>query len=363
MTVRKAPSRPSPWRLRILSAHRWLGLAAALFWLVQAATGIAIMFHWELQDASVAGAHRPTDLAAIERRIDALAPAGSGAKLDSLWTTAGSADRYQLFFADADAVSRSVRIAGDGTVLQATGPDEGSALGTLVDIHHNLAAGEAGDWIVGISGILLISNLLFGLYVALPRGWRWRAVLRPVGKGPVAARLYSWHRAVGLWAILPALVIVSAGTLLKFEHGFGALIGAEPVSLPANPPVSGDQVGFSAAARAALDAIPGSTLTAVSWPGDGDATYTIRVRAPGEIRRAYGASIVLVDANNGQVRGIFPIAEAPGARAFMSALFPVHTGELGGLAGRLLALAIGAWLVTMVVIGVLLWLRRRPRRK
>jgi uncharacterized iron-regulated membrane protein len=41
----------------------------------------------------------------------------------------------------------------------------------------------------------------------------------------------------------------------------------------------------------------------------------------------------------------------------------VHTGELGGLAGRLLALAIGAWLVTMVVIGVLLWLRRRPRRK
>ncbi|RYY28530.1 MAG: PepSY domain-containing protein [Sphingomonadales bacterium] len=362
MIVKNAPNRLS-WRRRIVSIHRWLGVAAALFWLVQAATGIAIMFHWEMQDASVAGAHRATDLAAIERRIDTLAPPGSSAKLGSLWTTAGSPDRYEIFFADADSVSRSVRIAGDGTVLQEKGPEEGSLLGTLVDIHHNLAAGKTGDWIVAVSGLLLISNLLFGLIVALPRGVRWRAALKPVSKGPAAARLYSWHRAVGLWAILPALVMVTAGTLLKFEDGFGALIGAEPVALPANPPAEGRQVGFSIAAQAALGAIPGSTLTAVSWPGEGDATYRVRVLAPGEIRRAYGASVVLVDANNGQVRGTFPIAEAQGARAFMSALFPVHTGELGGLVGRLLAIAIGVWLATMVVVGVLLWLRRRPSRR
>jgi uncharacterized iron-regulated membrane protein len=362
MNAPSTPVRPL-WRRRIVTVHRWLGIAAALFWLVQAITGVAIIFHWELQDASVAGAHRVTDLAAIERRVEALAPSGSRGKIYSVWTTAGFADRYQIFFAEPDQVSGSVRIAGDGTPLQVKGPDEGSLLGTLVEIHHNLAAGEAGDWIVAISGILLISNLLFGLYLAWPRGGRWRGALKPVNKGPAAARLYSWHRAVGLWAILPALVIATAGTLLKFEHGLGTLLAAEPASLPANPPGTTPPVGFATVAKAALDAVPGSTLTAVTWPEGGDATYTVRVRAPGEIRRAYGASLVLIDANNGKVRGTFPIAEAAGGRAFMSALFPVHTGELGGFIGRLLTLAIGLWLATMTVAGVLLWLRRRPRKK
>jgi uncharacterized iron-regulated membrane protein len=157
---------------------------------------------------------------------------------------------------------------------------------------------------------------------------------------------------------VPALVIAASGTMLKFEDSVGTLVGASEVRLPANPP-SGEPVGFAIAARAALGSLPGSTLTQVAWPKTDDATYYVRVRAPSEIRRAYGGSMILVDANNGAVRGVFPIAEAEAGRAFMSALFPVHTGEAGGLAGRLFSIAIGLWLITMTVVGVLLWAKRR----
>ncbi len=48
----------------------------------------------------------------------------------------------------------------------------------------------------------------------------------------------------------------------------------------------------------------------------------------------------------------------------MSALFPIHTGEAGGIVGRLLSIAVGLWLVAMIVVGLLLWLKRRkPRTK
>lgn len=361
MTGNATPKGPT-LRRQVLTVHRWLSLGAALFWLVQAITGILIVFHWEITDRTISDIHRPTNLAAIERRIAALAPTDSGSKPTTVWTTAGMADRYVVYLEDKDGNSSKVRIAGDGTVIDRPTPDEGSVMGFLVDVHHDLL-GSWGSWIVSISGILLCSNLVLGLIAAWPKRGTWRRALTPATRGPAPARLYSWHRAVGLWAVVPALLIAATGTIMKFEDGFGTLIGATSISLPANPP-SGEPVSFATAASAALAAIPGSTLTQVAWPKADDATYRIRVRAPGEIRRGYGGSVVLVDANNGAVRRVYPIAEAEPARGFMSALFPIHTGEAGGLIGRILSVAIGLWLVTMIVAGVLLWTkRRRPRTR
>lgn len=346
----------TPIRRSILAIHRWLSLGAAIFWLLQALTGIAIVFHWEIVDAQLSSAYPATDLPAIERRISALA-IEDGSKPTTLWTTGSGGDRYNIYLEGNDGESRSVRILGDGTVIDRPREDETRLMDFLVDFHHELL-GSWGSWIVAISGLLLCSNLILGLVAAWPKRGTWRRALGPAQKGPPAARLYSWHRALGLWAVLPALVIAATGTLMKFEDGVGSIIGAEPVSLPANQPAGGS-VGFAQAAQTALDAVPGSSLTQVAWPKDGDATYYIRVNAPGEIRRAYGATRVLVDANNGMVREVFPIADAEPARAFTSALFPLHTGEAGGIIGRLLSVAIGLWLVTMIVAGVLLWVKRR----
>jgi len=355
------PRKRPTLRRSVLTAHRWLSIGAAIFWLLQALTGIAIVFHWEITDAGLSSAHRPTDLAAIERRIEQLAPPGSGAKPSSLWTTAGAPDRYVVYFKDAAGNDGSARILGDGTVIDRPRADETRLMGFLVGFHHDLL-GSWGSWIVSISGLLLCSNLILGLIAAWPKRGTWRLALTPARRGPASARLYSWHRALGLWAVIPALVIAATGTMLKFEDAVGAMVGNEPVALPANPP-HGVSIDFATATKAALDALPGSSLTQVVWPKDGDATYSVRVRMPGEIRRAYGGSYVLVDANDGLVRGIFPIADAEFGRGFMSALFPLHTGEAGGLAGRLLSIAIGLWLITMIVAGLLLWLKRRALRQ
>ena len=105
---------------RLASVHRWLSLGMAALWLLQALTGALIVFHWEIDDSSVAAAHRATDPAALGQRIAQLAPAGSGRHVASIWTTGGFADRYDIHVVDdASGNDTVVRVAGDGTPIRA----------------------------------------------------------------------------------------------------------------------------------------------------------------------------------------------------------------------------------------------------
>jgi uncharacterized iron-regulated membrane protein len=343
--------------------HRWLGLVAAIVWLLQAATGIASLFHWELEDLSVSSVARPTDLQAIEARLQALAPPGSGRKVTSLWTTAGLPDRYDVTIEEAAGGARTaVRIAGDGSVLRVKPKAERSVFDTIVLLHQKLLLGDTGSWIVGLSGTLLLTNILLGLRAAWPRRGQWRQALLPSRRGPRAARIYALHRALGLAAALPFLIFFAAGTTLVFEGGVSKLVGAKSPSLPALAP-DGRDVGFARAAAAAMRALDARKVTMVALPEADDATYRIRVLAPGEMRRAYGTSTVLVAATDGSVRGTFPASSAPAGKAFVDSLYAIHTGEILGLTGRLLAFCAALWLATMTILGLMLWsARRRPRR-
>lgn len=345
----------------LVKLHRWLGLAAAAIWLVQAVTGILLTFHFEAEDAMLSTRHVPTDPAAIERRIETLAEAGGKARVDWIWTTAGLSDRYIILHDDSAGVSRKAYIDGAGTMLRNAPADDYSFLGLMREVHLTLVAGTAGHWILAVSGVLLLTNLIFGLVVAWPKRGQWRHALRPRGRRGSTAGYYSWHKALGLWAGIPALIIIASGTLVMFEEQVRDLVGAEEVSLPPNR-ATGQAVGFAAASRAAVAAIPGSRFVGTTMPSAEDASYHAWVRAPGELYRGgYGGSLVIVDANDGSIRGAWPITEASASQIVAASFYPLHTGEGLGLAGRILSLAIGLWLAVTIVLGVLLWWRRRAR--
>ena len=348
----------------IVKMHQWLGLGAALLWLVQAATGVMLSFHFELDDAIVSTEHVATDLDAIDMRLSALADAGGDARVDWIWTTAGLPDRYVVSYAGPSGDARMARIDGGGDILRDGGAGDYSFLQFMRAIHLELLSGETGHIILGVSGLLLVTNLIFGLVVAWPKRGQWRNVLKPMSKGAPYARTYSWHRALGFWAAIPAIFIVGLGSLIMFEHQIREATGAEEIELPANP-ATGTPIALGRAVDIARDAIPGSRFVGTTLPSTADASYYAWMRAPGELYRddGYGGSLVVVDANRGDVRGVYPASEATGAAAFMGSLYPLHTGEAGGTLGRILAMAIGVWLVTMIVLGVLLWLRRRARQR
>ena len=57
------------------------------------------------------------------------------------------------------------------------------------------------------------------------------------------------------------------------------------------------------------------------------------------------------------IRDFDALKSSAGRRVFDS-LFAFHTGEIGGMAGRVFALVTGAGLMAMIVLGVSLWLAR-----
>lgn len=359
-----APTTPASRRKAIVTLHRWLGLGAAAIWLVQALTGLLLAFHFEAEDALLTTRHQPADLAAIERRLDRFAGAGGSAKVDWIWTTAGLSDRYIVSFAGSDGTARKAYVDGAGAILRDRPADEYSFFGLVREIHLTLVAGTAGHWILAASGLLLFTNLVFGLVAAWPRRGTWRAALTPGGQRGSAVRAYRWHRALGLWAAFPALAIAATGTLMLFEEQLRGLVGAAEISLPANP-ATGTPIGFAAAARASVAAIDGSRFVGTTLPSSKDASYYVWVRAPGELYRGggYGGSLVIVDANDGGIRGAWPATSANASQVFVGSLYPLHTGESLGLAGRILMLASGLWLAVTIILGVLLWWRKRPRAR
>ncbi|MDB6041919.1 MAG: hypothetical protein JWM63_470 [Gammaproteobacteria bacterium] len=342
--------------------HRYLGLFAAAFWLVQVLTGVALTFRQEIDNATLSGKSVAASTAALGNRIQQIQRAGG--TVSSLWVADFAADRFDVRYVDPGGAERLMRVDGAGRILrdglENVPFDNGGLFRTLTLIHTSLLAGDVGEWIVAVSGILLISNLALGLKLAWPRAGMWRQalVLRP--SRHAAARFYGLHRTVGFWIAIPLLLIFAAGVALRFDDQLESALGVvrpAPVDVP---------MGAAIAPARALDIVlarfPGSTITALSMPTASDAWYRVRVHAAGEVPRMYGTTTLFVSAADGKVLREYAASAASPARTFFDLLYPFHTGELGALPGRLILLTMGIALLVLGVFGIRLWLvRRKPR--
>jgi uncharacterized iron-regulated membrane protein len=349
--------------LTLRRLHRYIGLSLLALWLVQAGTGVLMVFHWELGDALIAGRAAPTDWVALERRIAQLGAAHSGDQVSSVYPTAGARDRYDFYVGESSGLSRTVRTNGAGEVLAMwSSGGEGAhrpLIEAAVELHQSLFAGHAGRLLLGASGLFLLGNLVIGLKLAWPAVGTWLRALRPPARGPALARLYGWHRALGLWLAVPALVIVSAGILQAFDDTVEGLLGTElpgPTFAATAAPVA---VGPAQAVAIALANFPGATFAGMTMPGDARPWYRIRVRQPGELRRVYGTTTVYVATADGAIDVANDARSAPWKKRFLDATWPLHTGEAAGLGGRVLALATALCILGSIVLGGLLWWRRR----
>jgi uncharacterized iron-regulated membrane protein len=350
--------------------HRYVALTLAVLWLSQALTGLLMVFRWELDDAPLAGGSARVDVTALAARVADIESGQPGHQVVQLYATGGVPGRFDLYVRDAQDATTLVRVDGRGEVLRTRASDDDIArmgfIPAAATLHQTLFAGDVGKWIVGLSGALLFSSIIMGAVLAWPaRPGQWLAVLRPRNVRPGAARRHAWHRAVGLWLAAPALVLVGAGMLMTIESSLERWLGqdAVPVELTSAPQPSTSPIGLDRALAAAMQRFPAGDLSGVAFPTTDRPWYRIRLRQPDEWRRVYGTTVVYVSAADGRVLRVDDALAAPAARAFLDNLYPIHTGEAGGVAGRWLALAVGAWLFAMLLLGTGLWHARRGGRR
>lgn len=348
------PGRPR--RRLLLRVHRSLSLAVCLFWVLQALTGLALVFRVEIDNALTPGAAAPLDPTAMGEALASL-PRQLGVPVVSLTAADRAAGRYDAF---DEGDRRVARLSGRGELVA-----EGHRLDTarrfddLLSLHQSLWAGDAGTAAIGASALLLLSNITLGLSLGWPRPGGIRRALVPPKAPPGAAATLQRHRATGLWFAGPALVLVLGGAAMALGDPWSDRLGADrrpPHVTPSGRPLP---ITFQAAVETALQHYPGARISVINLPSAETPRYRFRLRQTGELQRFYGGTEIFVDARSGAVLASYDGRRAPAMRTLFDAFYPVHTMEFLGLPGRLLAAAVGAWLLTMTFLGLRLWRARR----
>jgi uncharacterized iron-regulated membrane protein len=344
------------------TVHRYCSLVFAVLWLLQAATGVLLVFHWELDDALVAGPAAKLDAARLGARLQAVQAARPHDRVASLYASGGDPGRFDILVETQAGGTDAIRIDGAGTVLRDAPYDYDWPRAGLFQfatyLHQTLLLGDRGTIFIGVSGVLLLSNLLLGMRLAWPRRGQWLRALRPARLRGIAW-FYAWHRALGLAFVVPALLLVATGILLAFAEPVSNWIGVVRATPGAVEKAGEIALPPGAAIAAALQRFPDGQFASLRMPGEDSPWYRVRLRRPGEWRRVYGTTSVFVDARDGQVLLAEDARDGNVTTRAFESLQPLHTGEAGGWVFRSLVAIEGLWLLAMIVLGVGLWWQRR----
>lgn len=365
----------------LLAIHRYLGLASAVFLTLAGVTGCLLVFDQALDAvlnpdlfqvavrapvltgpdlaARVVAADPALDIASLPLRIEP----GHAAKLEL-------ASGDQIFVDPADGRLVGRRDGGPGW-------DRRHLVQGIFRFHYTLLAGDTGRWLMGVVAIgWLIANGV-GLCLTLPtRGpfWpKWRAMWQVrLTRNPLRLML-DLHRASGLWLLLGVLILSFTSVALNFyDELYRPAIAAlsppaeTPWDRPLPVPRPAPPIGFDAALQraAALATQDGITLVPATQHHFADRQlYGVGFTPTGaDEYRGLGPVSYLLDDRTGAVVFVDnPWTDSRGQK-LLRAIYPLHSGQVGGLATRLFVLLLGLATIEMTVTGIIVWWKKRKAR-
>lgn len=355
----------------IRSLHRYVALATGLLMIVVGLTGSAIVFYDELaawlypELQSVEPAQKPLPL----ERLLTIAKHRAGSLPITDIELPLTASEPVIFYAETghDEFVRLFIDPYDGAILGQKSPRE-DVLGVLLLLHTHLLAGETGETIVGASGLILLFLVVTGVWMWWPGCKRvlrsFRVRLRP------SLRFWSeLHKVFGI-VTAPTLVLVSiTGSALIFytvAQAFLLYITASPprATSPAivAPTASAQRVSLDRLLAAAEQAIPVGISTFIHTPEQSLAPVAVRKRLPQETHRN-GRTFVYLNPYNAQVVHIDHALRASAGVRALNLLYPLHTGDVGGLWLRVSYVLTGVLPAVLLISGIIIWWRRRTPRK
>jgi uncharacterized iron-regulated membrane protein len=385
-------------RCMIRFLHLWTGLIFGTILVVLGLTGTALAWIDELDSllnptllhapapaGTRAGAALRPSAAAVQAAHDVLARDARYGKPTMLalperagdvyvaWyrpDNAPSASRWQL------AVSRQVML--DPATLTVTGERNWGEAGlsrpllmpTLFHVHRYLVAGEVGKTVIAVTGVSLLLLALSGIVLWWPRMTRsaiWAALtVRHGGNWPRFN--FQLHRAAGFFAAPVLLMLAFSGIYFNMPAWITPVVKAvahvTPPAKPVNRSAVGGGVSIADATAAAQARFPDARVSRISMPSKAGAPYEVRLRQAGELRKGPGATRVTIDSGDGAVLRVIDPVRAEGGDAFLSWLFPLHSGEAFGIAGRAFISVFGLMPLMFMVTGLVIWLKlRRKARK
>jgi uncharacterized iron-regulated membrane protein len=227
--------------------------------------------------------------------------------------------------------------------------------------------------ITGSSNLVFLVLVLTGMYLWLPRLWKWPALRTRLAFNRLAttskARDYNWHHVFGIWSALPLAVVVATAVVFSFPWANALVyrsVGEQPPAR-GGPPGESPRRADAGAGAAAATALPYDDLFAraaahgewrtltLALPAVDTARFTVDEGNGGQPQRRHTLTL---DATTGEVRAWAPFASQPAGQRLRTWIRFLHTGEALGLGGQTIAAIVSATSVLMVYTGLALAWRR-----
>jgi uncharacterized iron-regulated membrane protein len=341
-------------RRSIFRIHKWCGLVACDFVLVQAITGCALVFRDQLGrafDPAGMARHSASGAAALQDITQALRRANPGYEVRRIILPLAENGTYFVHLADRAGSLRYASVdPGDGRILE-QGNIWTFPLEVALQIHEKLLSGPLGVIVVISLGVVLLTMIATGLIYWWPRPGRWRKGLAIDGGLPPRLVLRQAHRSLAV----AASVVIGLSAVTGIVLAIALLVDKGPTFAEE---VTGRAPG------ADIDVDQGVALAKTRFPGRGirdlrlPATDQLNVYFWAPERNPTAVHLVGVDLATGRIAGVVPARDDPGLWVIPQ---PIHTGEILGWAGRVVILVSGLCLAVLAVSGFTMW-RQVPRK-
>lgn len=390
-------------RRSLVLLHRWFGLFTALFLIVSGLTGAVISWDHELDEwlnpalfdaksgpSSSAPLHDGLALAAYVEASDPRIRAGyvplTTERGHSLMV--GVRPRVdpatgKLFPVDfnqvaVDPVSREIqgrRMWGDASLSRE------NLLPFLYKLHYSMHMPdgfglELGVLFMGIVAIVWSLDALIALYISFPnlRTWKKSFVFR-LREGGYKLN-FDLHRSGGvwLWGLLSMLAITAVSMNLNRQlvRPLISMVSTltpspfdgpmRPLDQPLEPTLSREQVLALArgdATKLGISAPAGAVFYAGSF-----GVYGVGFFEPGFDHGDGGLGVpwLYFDGRTGKDVGALLPGTGSLGDIFLQAQFPLHSGRILGIPGRIAVSLLGLVVAMLSVTGLVIWARKRRAR-
>ena len=236
--------------------------------------------------------------------------------------------------------------------------------------------------VTGASNLAFLFLVLSGMYLWLPRVYKWaafRAHLLLNAKATTAkARDFNWHHVFGIWSAVPLAVVVATAVVFSYPWANDLVyrsVGEQPPRAGGGPPprpaggpqaaVPAETSSAPATVRLGYDDLLARAATRGEWrtltlnlPADAAAT-TVRIGIDeGNGGQPQLRHTLTLDAATGAVAAWAPFSSQTTGQQARSWIRFLHTGEALGIVGQTIAGLVSLTSILMVWTGLALAWRR-----
>jgi uncharacterized iron-regulated membrane protein len=388
-------------RRQFVRLHRWFGVLTALFLFVAGLTGAIIAWDHELDaalnpsffNARTAG---PTQSALeLARHVEAADPRlqvtylplaiEPGHTLQMIVQPRIDPATQQPYALDFDQLAVNP-VTGDIQGRRLWGAVSLSRLNLLpfiYKLHYTLQLPftggiDIGTWLMGIVGIVWLFDSVIALWLSFPSFKAWRKSFAFRLKRGGYAMTFDLHRSGGVWIwgllMIVALTSISmnlAAPVVRPIVSKLSTLTPDPLNNPEilRAPQPGDQVLSrerivelaEQAGRAQNLRVPPGGLYYVPFIH----AYGVGFYSPGNDHgdMGLGNPWMYWDSATGKLLGKSIPGTGSAGDVFMQVQFPLHSGRILGLGGRILVSALGIAVAVLSATGLLIWLKKMNARR